>query len=710
MMNPLSQLTPTSSTSQKGESVASTPDAKKGVFASLMKTIQKHLSSVSENKAMDATKKKVVDAGSTKTQFPHVLPMVNTVSVAQAATVTGPIIPEIIKAQAKGKELVALQDQTAPQVSITVAQAAESLVVAAQAPTVTSQIAPEAVKTQVKGKDFVALQAQTSPQVPVTAVQAAESLVVAAQAPTVTSQIAPEAVKAQVKGENFVALQTQSTATTAPQVPVTAAQAAESLVVAAQAPTVTSQIAPEAVKAQVKGKDFVVLQTQNTATTAPKVPVTAAQAAVTSQIDPEAVKTQVKGKGFVALQTQSTATTAPQVSVTAAQAAVTSQIAPEAVKGQVKGENFVALQAKTTPQIPVTAAQVAVASQIAPEAVKAQVKGENFVALQAKTTPQIPVTAVQAAVTSQIDPEAVKAQVKGENSVALQAKTTPQIPVTTAQASIVTVQTMPQAPVTAGSTPMALFQNESENTLLNQNQVAVIKKAKVSGEVLAKLGVTAHVPSKAIISNGVQTSTIGTVIAQGVSSSIDVSAKFSDQSSDSKDDRGSSRQVASLLDGLSIRDVRSTQQTFSAHLAYRTAQAFMPQDAMSEVARAAKEGMKKLELQLEPASLGKIQVTLQMDAAKQLQVHMVIDQSASKQILEQQLPQLRQALADQGLNLSGFTMDMNSRRDQSSRDEAQGFARQNGSGMGTEQVDLAAMNAAVMGVNTATHGRLNILA
>jgi len=490
MMNPLSQLTPTSSTSQKGESVASTPDAKKGVFASLMKTIQKHLSSVSENKAMDATKKKVVDAGSTKTQFPHVLPMVNTVSVAQAATVTGPIIPEIIKAQAKGKELVALQDQTAPQVSITVAQAAESLVVAAQAP-------------------------------------------------TVTSQIAPEAVKAQVKGENFVALQTQSTATTAPKVPVTAAQAA---------------------------------------------------------------------------------------------------------------------------------------------------------------------------VTSQIDPEAVKAQVKGENSVALQAKTTPQIPVTTAQASIVTVQTMPQAPVTAGSTPMALFQNESENTLLNQNQVAVIKKAKVSGEVLAKLGVTAHVPSKAIISNGVQTSTIGTVIAQGVSSSIDVSAKFSDQSSDSKDDRGSSRQVASLLDGLSIRDVRSTQQTFSAHLAYRTAQAFMPQDAMSEVARAAKEGMKKLELQLEPASLGKIQVTLQMDAAKQLQVHMVIDQSASKQILEQQLPQLRQALADQGLNLSGFTMDMNSRRDQSSRDEAQGFARQNGSGMGTEQVDLAAMNAAVMGVNTATHGRLNILA
>ncbi|MDQ6953530.1 MAG: flagellar hook-length control protein FliK, partial [Mariprofundaceae bacterium] len=342
----------------------------------------------------------------------------------------------------------------------------------------------------------------------------------------------------------------------------------------------------------------------------------------------------------------------------------------------------------TTPQVPVTAAQASTVT--------------------AQTTPQVPVTAAQAStVTAQTMPQA---PVTAAQASTVTAQTTPQVPVTAAQASTVTAQTMPQAPVTAGLTPMALFQNESENMLLNQNQVAAIKKVEVSGEVLTKLDVTGHVPSKAVISNGVQTSSIGTVIAQGVSSSMDASAKFSDQPLDSKDDRGSSRQVASMLDGSSIRDVRTTQQTFSAHLAYRTAQAFMPQDAMSEVARAAKEGMKKLELQLEPASLGKIQVTLQMDAAKQLQVHMVIDQSASKQMLEQQLPQLRQALADQGLNLSGFTMDMNSQQGQGGSAEGQGFARQHSSTMSAEQVASPMMSNAVMGVNIASHGRLNILA
>ncbi|MDQ6973655.1 MAG: flagellar hook-length control protein FliK [Mariprofundaceae bacterium] len=201
--------------------------------------------------------------------------------------------------------------------------------------------------------------------------------------------------------------------------------------------------------------------------------------------------------------------------------------------------------------------------------------------------------------------------------------------------------------------------------------------------------------------------TVSTAVVQGTLPSMDASTSMSgQQGSDSKDERGSTRNIATLLDGSSLRDVRLTTQSFSAHMAYRTAQAFMPQDAMAEVARVAKEGMKKLELQLEPASLGKIQVTLQMDAAKQLQVHMVIDQSASKQLLEQQLPQLRQALADQGLNLSGFTMDMNSRQGQEDRDEGQGFARHNTLGMGVEELGAPT----VMGVNTATHGRLNILA
>jgi len=199
-------------------------------------------------------------------------------------------------------------------------------------------------------------------------------------------------------------------------------------------------------------------------------------------------------------------------------------------------------------------------------------------------------------------------------------------------------------------------------------------------------------------------------VAQGTTPSNTAMTMSSDTSSDSKDERSSSRHIASMLDGSTMRDMRATQQNFSAHLAYRTAQAFMPHDAMSEVAKAAKQGMKKLELQLEPASLGKIQVTLQMDAAKQLQVHMVIDQSASKQILEQQLPQLRQALSDQGLNLSGFTMDTNSQQGQNSRGEGQGFARQGSPQINPNHLDNPSVNPTRMGVNIATDGRLNILA
>jgi len=78
--------------------------------------------------------------------------------------------------------------------------------------------------------------------------------------------------------------------------------------------------------------------------------------------------------------------------------------------------------------------------------------------------------------------------------------------------------------------------------------------------------------------------------------------------------------------------------------------------AMQEVGRAAAQGRFHLELKLEPAHLGKIQVFLESDASKQIQVHLVVDQSASRQIIEQQLPHLRQILAQNGLNMGSFSM------------------------------------------------------
>ncbi len=78
--------------------------------------------------------------------------------------------------------------------------------------------------------------------------------------------------------------------------------------------------------------------------------------------------------------------------------------------------------------------------------------------------------------------------------------------------------------------------------------------------------------------------------------------------------------------------------------------------AMQEIGAQAGQGKTRLQLQLEPAHLGKIQVFLESDSQKKIQIHMVVDQNHSRQLLEQHLPMLRQALDQQGLNLGNFSM------------------------------------------------------
>ena len=79
--------------------------------------------------------------------------------------------------------------------------------------------------------------------------------------------------------------------------------------------------------------------------------------------------------------------------------------------------------------------------------------------------------------------------------------------------------------------------------------------------------------------------------------------------------------------------------------------------AMQHIGHAAGQGKFQLELTLTPAHLGKVQVVLESDANKQIQVHFIVDQAASRQSIEQHLPALRQALADQGLNMDSFSME-----------------------------------------------------
>ncbi|MDQ6969625.1 MAG: flagellar hook-length control protein FliK [Mariprofundus sp.] len=129
------------------------------------------------------------------------------------------------------------------------------------------------------------------------------------------------------------------------------------------------------------------------------------------------------------------------------------------------------------------------------------------------------------------------------------------------------------------------------------------------------------------------------------------------QFSDHKDGQDSRSLNATMLDVKSTASSASTQSNFQNYLSSKTAPVFSPFDSMNYIAQSAKNGQTRLEIQLDPANLGKIQISLQSDASKHLQVQIIADQGMTRAALEQQLPQLRSALAQQGFDLSGFSMD-----------------------------------------------------
>jgi len=106
----------------------------------------------------------------------------------------------------------------------------------------------------------------------------------------------------------------------------------------------------------------------------------------------------------------------------------------------------------------------------------------------------------------------------------------------------------------------------------------------------------------------------------------------------------------------------------------RSFQPFHVMDAMHEIAHSAKNGQTRLDIQLEPAHLGKIHISLQSDATKQLMVHITAEQPVSQQIIQQHIPQLRHALEQQGLSLGQFSMDSGS---QNSFEAGQQFDNRN---------------------------------
>lgn len=165
-----------------------------------------------------------------------------------------------------------------------------------------------------------------------------------------------------------------------------------------------------------------------------------------------------------------------------------------------------------------------------------------------------------------------------------------------------------------------------------------------------------------------------------------------------------------IMLGMHKIEHKNKSMDFQAQMAYKTQQTYTPHDAMLEIVKSAKDGSTSLELQLEPAHLGKVQVNIQMDASKQLQVMFTLDQQTSKHALEQHMPQLRLSLAQQGLDLGGFSMQMNQQPSQ--QGEQQSSPQQNIN----QLTEAGFMDAQAwipqtkIGVNIATDGRLSILA
>jgi len=123
---------------------------------------------------------------------------------------------------------------------------------------------------------------------------------------------------------------------------------------------------------------------------------------------------------------------------------------------------------------------------------------------------------------------------------------------------------------------------------------------------------------------------------------------------------------------------QSSHSQFQHYMSDKTAPSMTLFDSMTHIAQSAKKGKTHLDIQLEPANLGKIQISLQSDAAKQLHVHMIVDQPATRQLIDQQLPALKQALAQQGFDLSGFSMGSQDQQSSSGGDQTHGHKGQTG--------------------------------
>ncbi len=95
---------------------------------------------------------------------------------------------------------------------------------------------------------------------------------------------------------------------------------------------------------------------------------------------------------------------------------------------------------------------------------------------------------------------------------------------------------------------------------------------------------------------------------------------------------------------------------------------------LETIVRAARKGTTRIDIQLEPAHLGKIHVVLHSNAQQQIHIHIAVEQGSSRQMIEQHLPVLRQMMAQQGLNPGNFSMDSQQHHGQDNQGQQPSFS------------------------------------
>ena len=90
-----------------------------------------------------------------------------------------------------------------------------------------------------------------------------------------------------------------------------------------------------------------------------------------------------------------------------------------------------------------------------------------------------------------------------------------------------------------------------------------------------------------------------------------------------------------------------------------------------EIAASAKNGKSNFEIRLDPADLGRIDVRISVDSSGQMTSHLMVEKPETLSMLQQDAPQLQQALNDAGFKTGDSGLQF-SLRDQSSSGQNSG--------------------------------------